>query len=76
MFDRSIDPLQKKVAVAFECPKCGARGRTIWEREEWGLSLVGLSSGFYERLKKLSPVNIEIVCQVCGTAQSEVSPKS
>jgi len=76
MSGRSIDARQKIVAVAFACPKCGAKGRTVWERDEWGLSLVSLSGGFYERLKKLSPVNIEIVCHACGTAQPETSPQS
>ena len=60
--------------VSIHCPKCGASGNAVWEKEQLGLTLVSLSAGFYERLAKFTPYRIEIVCHVCGTRQAEHAP--
>jgi len=75
MSDISFNPSSKNVIIALECRTCGAKGTTVWEKEDWGPSLVRVSDGFYERLEKLSSFNIEIICRACGTAQPVMTPK-
>ena len=60
---------------AIHCPKCGASGQAVWENEPLGLTLVSLSSGFYERLARFTPYRIDIVCHACGTALPEHTPR-
>jgi hypothetical protein len=56
------------------CPACGAVGQSVWEDEKGGPYLVNLSDGFYERLARRQPYDLEIVCKGCGTAQAERRP--
>ena len=62
------------VAVPILCPKCGASGDAVWEREASGPCLVSLSSAFYERLAKFVPYTLEIVCHGCGARQAQRNP--
>jgi hypothetical protein len=53
------------------CPKCSAVGDMIWEGSGERKTLVHLSGQFYERLGRLPPYPIELVCRACGTPQLE-----
>lgn len=67
MISRAQDQPPHAVTIALTCPKCGAKGDAVWEKEKYGSSLATLSGNFYERLAKFSPYKIEIVCHACGT---------
>ena len=66
-----------QITVAIQCPRCGQKGETVWEEnhaissEGPQTSLVSLSSGFYERINKRSPYQIELVCHRCETVQPD-----
>jgi len=55
------------------CAKCGQQGSEIWEESAQNsslgpdLHLIGRSGEFYERLSKMAPHPIEVVCGHCGT---------
>lgn len=53
------------------CTNCAATGKIFWEGLGEQKTLVRLSDEFYERLGRLPPHPIEIVCRLCGTAQLE-----
>jgi hypothetical protein len=53
------------------CPKCAAMGKILWEGSGERKTLVRLTGQFYERLRKLPPHPIELVCLTCGAAQLE-----
>jgi hypothetical protein len=59
------------VEQPIRCPKCLARGLVTWEGAGAEKVLVRLSANFYERLTKVPPYSIELVCQQCGMAQLE-----
>jgi hypothetical protein len=53
------------------CPKCAAMGKILWEGLGERRTLVHMSGEFYERLCRLPPHPIELVCRACGAAQLE-----
>lgn len=69
--DTGGEPAPEPVTVSLTCPRCGAKGSAVWEKEKWGRCLASLSSNFYERLAKFNPYRIEIVCHACGTPAAE-----
>ena len=61
--------------ISLHCRKCGSSGVAVWESLTPGdfsdeRKLISLSEGFYQRplLGALLP---EIICDHCGTGQSE-----
>ena len=63
-----IDPNQFTLAI--KCHWCGHKGSSLWERTPAGRQLVNLR-GFYERLAKKAPYDIEMVCDYCNRAQPQ-----
>ena len=63
------DPYQYYLPV--RCTNCAATGKIFWEGLGEHKTLVRLSGEFYERLGRMHPHPIEIVCRTCGTAQLE-----
>lgn len=53
---------------AITCPWCGQQGSMVWEKTQAGQQVVSLS-GFYERLARKRPHDIETVCDRCDRAQ-------
>jgi hypothetical protein len=57
------------------CPKCGQKGSILWEDVPRaggdGKEMSRISGNFYERLSKKAPHPIELVCNGCGTSQTE-----
>jgi hypothetical protein len=53
------------------CPNCAALGKILWEGSGERKTLVRMSGEFYERLCRLPPHPIELVCRTCGTPQME-----
>ena len=66
---RLSDPYQYYLPV--RCTNCAATGKIFWEGVGEQKTLVRLSNEFYERLGRLPPHPIEIVCRTCGTTQLE-----
>ena len=62
--------------IAVTCPGCGQRGIEVWEQDRTPGArgrenqFVGRSGEFYERLRKGSNSEIEVVCKRCGRAIS------
>ena len=52
------------------CHWCAHKGASLWERSPEGRVLVNVD-GFYERLTKKEPYNIETVCNNCNKAQPD-----
>ena len=61
----------RQYSVTICCPKCGISGSVVWERVGAERHLVKLSDSFYERLSKVPPHPIEVLCRKCGAAQVE-----
>lgn len=64
--------------ISFHCRKCGSSGSAVWENlAPSDLSgerrLVSLSEGFYQRAM-LGVALPEIICDHCGTGQSDDFP--
>jgi hypothetical protein len=64
-------PQREKFPVKFSCLKCGQVGSATWE-ENAEVSpkgpmplLLGVSSGFYQRMCEPHTGSMEIVCGVC-----------
>ena len=57
--------------MPIRCPNCAAMGKILWEGSGRCKTLVRISGHFYERLCRLPPHSIEIVCVACGTPQLE-----
>jgi DNA-directed RNA polymerase subunit RPC12/RpoP len=60
-----------QIEQPIRCPKCTAKGLMVWEQDGAEKVLVRLSANFYERLTKVPPFAIELVCRQCGMAQLE-----
>lgn len=58
-------------AVTIRCSKCANRGTLVWEGAGKAKGLIRIMGEFYERLAKVPPHAIELVCLRCGTAQTE-----
>jgi len=61
------------------CATCGKQGVIIWEDvtrpDGAGKDLVRIEGAFFERLSAKPPHQIELVCDVCGSAQkSQLQP--
>ena len=54
--------------LAIKCHWCGNVGSSLWERTASGRQFVS-AEGFYERISKKLPYNIETVCNTCDRAQ-------
>jgi phage FluMu protein Com len=63
------DPRQYFLPV--RCPNCASIGSILWEGLGEHKTLVSMSDEFYERLGRLPPHPIELVCRACGTPQLE-----
>jgi hypothetical protein len=68
-------------AVPIKCSSCGQAGTTEWDqrcRFEPGVGfrrrLVRLSDGFRNEFASMPSREPKIVCEACGTAQSEREP--
>ena len=66
-------------AVPIKCSSCGQLGSTAWDqhcRFEPGVGfrrrLLSVSSGFREESASMLSRDPKIICDVCGTAQSEL----
>lgn len=57
--------------MSVRCPHCAAMGKILWEGSGERKTLVRISAEFYERLCRLPPYSIELVCRTCGTPQLE-----
>jgi hypothetical protein len=54
--------------MAVNCHWCGNIGSSLWETLPTGRQLMSLE-GFYERVAKKQPFDIERVCNTCGKVQ-------
>lgn len=61
----------RQYIMSVHCPNCAAIGRIFWEGSGERRTLVSISEQFYERLCRLPPHPIELVCRACGAAQPE-----
>lgn len=64
--------------ISFHCRKCGSSGSAVWEHlapsdPSGERKLVSLSEGFYQR-PLLGAALPEIICDHCGTGQSDDFP--
>jgi hypothetical protein len=59
---------QTQFTLAIKCHWCGHTGMSLWEKTPTGRELVSLD-GFYERISKKQPHNIETVCNNCDRKQ-------
>jgi hypothetical protein len=67
----SHDPEPPQVPTNITCPKCKAIGVVVWEMAGAERCLVSLTRNFHERISKIDPFPIELVCHGCGTTQPE-----
>ena len=58
----------EQFTVAVTCHWCGNMGSSLWETLKGERQLVSLD-GFYERITKKLPFDIERVCNSCGRPQ-------
>jgi hypothetical protein len=61
-----------KYANTISCLRCGKTAVIKWQdaaSEDGSRELIAIEGGFYERLQRKKPYNIELVCLGCGTAQ-------
>lgn len=63
-----ITDQRNQFTLAIACHWCGNTGSSLWERTASGRQLVSLD-GFYERMTKKQPFDIETVCNSCDRAQ-------
>ncbi len=64
---------------AVHCSKCGTDGTIVWNelggQDNVSREFVRIVGDFYERLRNKPPYPIELVCNICGTAQtSQLQP--
>ena len=70
-------PLRERFAVKMTCSKCGQVGSITWEENSRVsprgpmTELLGISNGFYMRVRKSRRGSSQIVCAVCDTAQPD-----
>jgi hypothetical protein len=68
-------PERDQFTIAIACPGCEQTGAAVWEENsKFSASgpqtvLIRLSDGFYERIGKTSPHDIEMICSRCGKIQ-------
>jgi len=69
------NPEREQFTVDLKCHRCGQTGISIWEenaqahRDGPDMSLISVSSGFYERLARKNPCAIVLVCHSCKAVQ-------
>ena len=54
--------------LAIRCPWCDRMGSSLWEDTAGGRRLISMQ-GFYDRIAKKHPYNIETACDACDRAQ-------
>jgi hypothetical protein len=70
----ATNPQRSQFVVEITCHRCAESGSSVWENGDPGdgappPSLVSLPDGFYERMTRKRPHEIEVVCHRCGTVQ-------
>lgn len=70
-------PERDQFTVVVKCPGCGQTGNSTWEENHSTnpkgpeACLISVADGFYERVGKKHPYDIELVCKKCETVQIE-----
>ena len=64
------------------CSKCGKSGKVVWDdvsrlnKSAVIAELAGIDGPFFERLSKLSPYPIELVCRACSGVAATAFPST
>ncbi len=62
-------------SIDLKCHRCGETGTSVWEENTRigpdgpQTELISPSAGFYERLTRKRPHQIELVCHTCDAVQ-------